>query len=98
MKILIYGNRKQDPDVYDISTPEKELAGYLMLFNILDQDWNVYDEIKSEKSMYKKSSLGLLEEARKGNAESARLLLNRRKVNEYEDFQIIEPIDPLEDQ
>lgn len=48
MKILIYGNRKQDPDMYDISTPEKEAAAYLKLFNYLDEHWQVYCDLEDE--------------------------------------------------
>lgn len=50
MKILIYGNRKTDPTIYDISTPEKENAAFLLLFKMLDEDWEVYSDIeKAEK-------------------------------------------------
>ena len=48
MKILIYGNRKQDTDMYDISTPEKEAAAYLKLFAYLDEHWNVYADLEDE--------------------------------------------------
>ena len=48
MKILIYGNRKQDPDMYDISTPEKEAAAYLKLFNYLDEHWQVYCDLEDD--------------------------------------------------
>lgn len=46
MTVLIYENRKQDPDMYDISTPEKEAAAYLKLFNYLREDWQVYSDIE----------------------------------------------------
>jgi hypothetical protein len=48
MKILIYGNRKQDPDMYDISTPEKEAAAYLQLFKYLDEHWQVYCDLEDD--------------------------------------------------
>ena len=48
MKILIYGNRKQDPDMYDISTPEKEAAAYLKLFKYLDEHWQVYCDLEDD--------------------------------------------------
>lgn len=51
MEVLIYGNRKQDDEIYDISTPEKELAAYLVIFKSLDEYWNVYDDIKDVKPL-----------------------------------------------
>jgi hypothetical protein len=45
MKILVYENRKCDPSYYDASTPEKELAAYLLLFKQLE-DWDIYCELK----------------------------------------------------
>lgn len=48
MKILIYGNRKQDDVLYDISTPEKEEAAFRAVFKTLDEKWHVYSEIGRE--------------------------------------------------
>lgn len=45
LKILTYSNRKIDPVIYDISTPEKELAAYLLLFQQLDKDWQCYSDL-----------------------------------------------------
>lgn len=49
MKLLIYGNRKQDDEVYDISTPEKESKAFLQLFRCLDEEWQVYSEVGEHK-------------------------------------------------
>ena len=48
MKILIYGHRKMDAKMYDISTPEKELAAYLLVFKELEfnQVYADLDDIK----------------------------------------------------
>jgi hypothetical protein len=51
MRVLIYGNRKQDDDIYDISTPEKEAAAYLRLFNYLNEDWQVYDDLRDVEEL-----------------------------------------------
>lgn len=48
MKVLIYGNRKQSDMIYDISTPEKEAAAYLDIFNMLDKDWEVYIDLEDD--------------------------------------------------
>jgi hypothetical protein len=46
MKILVYDNRKSDPEYFDASTPEKELASYLYLFQCLDSMWDVYCDLR----------------------------------------------------
>jgi len=38
MRVLIYGNRKQDDYIYDVSTPEKEARAFIQLFQYLDED------------------------------------------------------------
>jgi hypothetical protein len=90
MKVLIYGNRKQDDEIYDISTPEKEAAAYLLLFRLLDEQWEVYCDLPAnQKSRYEK--------AKAGNADAAKRLLNARKDYEYEEFHFGEVIDPLKE-
>jgi hypothetical protein len=42
MKILRYGNRKQDDMFWDASTPEKERAALRRLFEFIDETWQVY--------------------------------------------------------
>jgi hypothetical protein len=49
MKILVYENRKCDPEYYDASTPEKASAAYLALFETLDNNWDVYCELADFK-------------------------------------------------
>lgn len=44
-RILVYGNRKCDDTAFDISTPEKESAAYLVLLHLLDFQWNVYTDL-----------------------------------------------------
>jgi hypothetical protein len=88
MKVLIYGNRKQADDIYDISTPEKEAAAYLKLFQTLDKEWDVYCDLPvNQKDRYLK--------AKAGNASAAKSLLNARRDCEYEEFHFGELIDPL---
>lgn len=45
LDILIYKG-KYDDEIYDVSTPEKEAAAYLMLFGYLDEEWGVYSDIE----------------------------------------------------
>lgn len=88
MSVLIYGNRKQDDEIYDISTPEKEAAAFLLLFKTLDEDWQVYGELnKREKELYKA--------AKAGDANAAKRLLTMRKGYEYEEWRYGNVIDPL---
>lgn len=50
MKLLIYGNRKQDEDIYVIDTPEQEEKAYRAIFKELDDYWQVYEDLKHLKS------------------------------------------------
>ena len=50
MRVLIYGNRKQDDDIWDISTPELEEAAYRELFKTLDEYWQVYADLGDEEN------------------------------------------------
>lgn len=83
-KILLYSNRKCDPTWWDVSTPELEDSAFLALFKILDDEWQVYDEI-SMPAMQKPALAG----ARQGIAAAAKNLLRVRRWNEYENWQIL---------
>jgi hypothetical protein len=83
-KILLYGNRKSDTYAFDASTPELEATSFLMLFNILDKDWQVYscgDLNSTHQQWYNK--------AKAGDAEAAKKLLKARRSYEYEEWQIV---------
>lgn len=43
MKALMYSNRKEDAIYWDISTPEKEIAGIKCLFNHLNEVWELFN-------------------------------------------------------
>lgn len=88
MKVLIYGNRKQDDTLYDISTPEKESAAYLAVFKELDGYWQVYDDAKTVTSNDYK-------DAKNGDGQAAKRLMTKRRGYEYENFTIAEVVDPL---
>ena len=90
MKVLIYGNRKQDDAIYDISTPEKEAAAFLAVFKTLDEDWQVY-----ESSDLNAADKKLYDAAKAGDAAAAKRLMSRRKDYEYEEWHYGEVIDPL---
>ena len=81
MELLVYGNRKQDDYIWDISTPEKRAAAFLDLFAVLRDDWDVY-----ESSALNTTEAGLLVQANEGNAVAAEKLLRRRKTYEYEEW------------
>lgn len=85
MKIIIYENRKSDPICLDASTPEKENAAFLELFNYLKDNWDCYCEIedestpKKQKEWYNKAVLG--------DAKAAKNLLTARRDYEYEEWK-----------
>lgn len=87
MKILIYGNRKQDDEFFDISTPAKELAAYLKIFRILDEDWDVYRELSKDHQ-------NLYDSAKRGDGEAAKRLIVLRRSYEYEGVRQGVVIDP----
>jgi hypothetical protein len=89
MKVLVYGNRKQDDDLYDISTPEKEDAAFLLLFKTLDEDWGVYTDLNlRERELH--------QQAKAGDGKAAKKLMSGRQRYEYENFRIDHVQDPLE--
>ena len=45
MKILVYENRKQDPQYWDAATPEKENAAFEKLYRLLRDDWQCYGDL-----------------------------------------------------
>lgn len=52
MKVIIYENRKTDAMVWDASTPEKQAAAFLDLFNMLDEHWQCYSDLEAEEPYY----------------------------------------------
>ncbi len=48
MKVLVYENRKQDPQYWDASTPEKENAAFERLYQLLRDSWEVYVDLAEE--------------------------------------------------
>ena len=44
-KVLIYGNRKQDDEIWDVSTPELLDKACLDLFSLLNDNWQVYTNL-----------------------------------------------------
>jgi len=67
VRVLKYGNRKANDVVYDISTPEKLLAAYLLMFNLLNEEWEVYiDLYEDEFSLCKPCADGHHEYCRGG--------------------------------
>lgn len=61
MKVLLYDNRKIDPFGWDVSTKEKERAGFLALFNYLDKTWKCYGELERYREELEKVNLSLNE-------------------------------------
>lgn len=86
---LVYGNRKQDSQSWDISTPAKREKAIRALFNILKDDWKVYTcgywgetpaEEKVQKDFYKAAC--------EGNVGAMEALLVKRNGYEYENWHI----------
>jgi hypothetical protein len=44
-RLLVYGNRKQPSIYFDVSTPELEAGGFLELFRLLDEDWQMFEHL-----------------------------------------------------
>jgi len=60
-KVLVYSNRKQDPQFWDVSTPELHAGAMLELFRCLDKSWEVYNDLDEEpeqKALYKAAKTG----------------------------------------
>jgi hypothetical protein len=49
MKILVYEHRKNDGEYFNISTPEKERAVYLLLFKSFDEESQAYCDLEDVK-------------------------------------------------
>jgi hypothetical protein len=84
-KILLYENRKIDPEAFDASTPELENEAFLKLFKLLDEDWDVYsceDLSEQHQTWY--------DAAKAGDPEAAKKLLKARRSYEYEEWQFVD--------
>lgn len=80
-EVLIYGNRKMDDEVWDISTQELREKAFLELFAMLRDDWQVYSAAalnKVQQTLYNKASAG--------DAAAAEKLLKFRQSYEYESW------------
>lgn len=82
-KILLYENRKVDPVAWDASTPELKKNAFLQLFRLLDEDWQLFTELADMQSK-------VYEDARNGDAQAARKVLNYHKGYEYCNWQMLE--------
>ena len=88
MKVLMYGNRKEDCSYWDISTPEKEEAGFRCLFRHLDENWQMFQ--------YAVEELELVQKAKAGDYKSIRRILRSIQGGECAEWSIIEVMNPLE--
>lgn len=84
-EVLVYGNRKQDDMIWDVSTPELRYAAFLKLFYYLHDEWDVYSA-----SPLKPTEQALFEKARLGDSAAAERLLTKRSSYEYEEWRIVE--------
>lgn len=57
-RILVYSNRKADPIYFDASTEELEAGAFLALFELLDESWQCYVNLKEEEKPYYKRPEG----------------------------------------
>ena len=81
MRILIY-HGKHGKDYYLVDTPERLEAAMRQLFQQLD-DWGCYEDDEQDVA-----------EARRGNIKAITWVLKRHAGYEYEEWEIIEAIDP----
>ena len=88
-EVLIYRNRKCDPEIWDISTPERKRKAFLSLFTLLDEHWQVYCDLE-ELEEPKKPSMTLEEIAKlpKGKVKEAaegEHIEYKTSLNQYRD-------------
>ena len=84
-KVLIYQNRKSESYVWDVSDGDKALKAFISLFNLLDETFQVYDNIREDGT---KEQIRWYKEAKKGDYVNLTKLLNARKNYEYEEWYI----------
>ena len=82
-KVLVYQNRKIDPMIWDISTPELRLKALLALFNMLEK-WGYYNDIQSDLADQLELQKRLYEMANEGNPSAAEELLTLRRAWSYD--------------
>lgn len=89
MKVIVYDNRKIDPVVIDASDED---AAFLFLFDYLDTEWDVYEDLRHNLSwdveVTANSEHELYLRAKAGNATAARRLLTKRG-GEYEAWSLV---------
>lgn len=87
-EVLVYQNRKCDPEIWDISTPELKEKAYLGLFALLDESWQVYSDLEELEEPKKPSmtleqiakiSPGKVKEAAEGEHKEYRALVGQYK-------------------
>ena len=89
MKVLIW-KAKHDDVVFLAGTEEQELAAYLTIFQIMEENGD-YECCPPENARHKT----LYKKAKSGDATAARQLLRERKDYEYESVYEHEATDPL---
>lgn len=89
MKVLVYGNRKTEDVLYDVSTPAKRGKAFLKVFRLLDKEWDVYSDLDEPDLQTREARWkDLRDKARAGDAEAAEALLMQRSRLHYEYEQI----------
>lgn len=83
--IIILKMKHGDYPVYARDDAERDRA-YLHLFRLQD-GYGFYDHVEADEAVWR-------DEARQGNAESARWLLDCRSRCGYEGIEIIQPLGP----
>ena len=81
-KILLYENRKVGPIAWDASTDELEQRAFSELFKYLDEDWDLFDNLKKMES-------AVYERAKNGDIAAIRKILIDRKGWEYCNWQLV---------
>lgn len=77
MKVLVWTHKHGD-EIYDATTPEKELSSWKECFNLMIE-YGDFANIPVEKNQRK-----LFDKAKKGDANAAKIILKYRSDNDYE--------------
>lgn len=84
--LLVYGNRKSDLYIWDITTAAKRDAAIRALFTLLDDDWQVYGDLAEPLAWdaAETNQRVWYRQAKAGDVDAMADLLTARRQHEYE--------------
>jgi hypothetical protein len=88
-KVLMYDNRKCNPEIWDVSTPELKSKAFLNLFKLLDEDWEVYSDLVGLEEPKKPSmSLEQIAQLPEGRVRSAAEEEHKEYETDLEEYKL----------